>query len=655
MGEGGLWLFREPPRAEGLAWPLNVIQPALNQLWSFIDDAFAGAVSQLYSFVTDSLKPVHDALAGVSRAVWNVLPEWIRNALNFLGELAGKAWTTLWNFVRDPIGSIQAGLNWIVKSIGVTLGAIQKTLGAVAASVWTALPDWVRGPLEFLRDLAGQAWTVLWNFVRDPVGSIQAGLNWVTTAVTTAFDGAMATVGGWVSDALKGVAEALGGALQGLVTWLGTEIPKAVGVVAKFAQAHIVDPVVGALQWLFGRLASIVRGLISTITAQFAHHSPITPEQALPIGVGVVIAAVGAGALATGLLDVLSTKIVGTGLDLKALGGYITAVVNPGMFMGAVLGVIVGVGIRTPLTQFYNKMFRPAIPAIAEAQRMLWRGKINMGQFRDIVARSGFGGDYEEGYVELTKNIPPWRDLVTMAVREVFPPADFYKYMPLHGFSRMWAEFYWEMHWILLPLGEVRRARHRGIINDSELAKYLVLHDYKPEPRPGMRLSDEEIARRLVWDLPGRIQARWMFRWGIKDRDGLKELLIKGGLDPEHADDVADAVAMNQFLREIRMQETNIKADLRDGYITEATARADLYEIGYPEPFIDYHVKDALKDRERQHKKRLLDIYQDSYLEDLPTEPPFEKAVPEILVDPEAAELFIRETYIRKYKKPKAD
>jgi len=111
---------------------------------------------------------------------------------------------------------------------------------------------------------------------------------------------------------------------------------------------------------------------------------------------------------------------------------------------------------------------------------------------------------------------------------------------------------------------------------------------------------------------------------------------------------VADAVAMNQFLREIRAQETNIKADLRDGFITEATARADLAELGYPPAFIDYHIADALRDRERQHKKQLLAFYRDSFLKDIPTEPPFEKAVHEILVVPEAADLFIDRTYIRK-------
>jgi len=111
---------------------------------------------------------------------------------------------------------------------------------------------------------------------------------------------------------------------------------------------------------------------------------------------------------------------------------------------------------------------------------------------------------------------------------------------------------------------------------------------------------------------------------------------------------------MNQFLREIRAQETNIKADLRDGFITEAVARADLTELGYPPAFVEYHIADALRDRERRHKKRQLDYLLDCWLKDIPTEPPFEEAVRLILVVPEVADQFIREAVLRKYGRLKA-
>jgi len=75
----------------------------------------------------------------------------------------------------------------------------------------------------------------------------------------------------------------------------------------------------------------------------------------------------------------------------------------------------------------------------------------------------------------------------------------------------------------------VKKARHRGDIDDGELDKFLVLHDYKPTPRVGIKTSDADLAAGLIWDLPGRIDARWMYRWGEIDAAGLRDLLVKDG------------------------------------------------------------------------------------------------------------------------------
>uniref|UniRef100_A0A6H1ZYZ3 Uncharacterized protein n=1 Tax=viral metagenome TaxID=1070528 RepID=A0A6H1ZYZ3_9ZZZZ len=702
-------------------------------------------------------------------------------------------------------------------------------LKGVSTAVWNVLPEWIRSGLLFLGELTGKAWTTLWDFVRDPIGSIQAGLNWVTTTIGTAFDGALSTFGSWVEGALRGVAAALGTALQGMVTWLGTEIPKAVGVVVEFAKAHIVDPIIAGLHWLFARLTDIVRGLISTIEGLFAHHSPITPEQALPIGIGVLVAAVGAGALATGLADTLSTKVIGTGLELRSLGGFITAMINPSMFMGAVLGVIVGVGIKTPLTQFYNRSFRPSIPAIAEAQRMLWRGSINEGQFRDIVARWGYGDPYETGFVELTKELPGPGDLIRFVVREVIPPATFTEFMAYQGFSAVIAGWYWDAHWILPGRGEVIDAFHRGVISAAERDTYMVLHDYSSTPRPGIAVSDQHIvasiAKTLIprvdlrygWELgkisdaglterykwlgyeddselmadiqkfrvltaeysalrrtymglyiDGRVtleefgaklvelktapaaiplwteraekererrlkappeiepkaitraEAMWAYEHGLKDvawlrttlkaidlsddRIGLavdisdkriaermkppKEVTYRDltttqirdlyrfewlpkrnlpgafegiGYLPDDAEKLAAILvdleaekAAAEYDSEKRKLRDNAMKDFVKGYILKDVLRADLAEIGYPTEAIDYFVADALADRERSYKDKLIDYYEDAYVKDLVLDEALADYTGEVIVDKDALDLFLMRAYVRKYKKPKA-
>lgn len=631
----------------GWPWPLDGVQG-----W------FEGLVETVSRALSPVIYGIRDTIIGVvkqvSWRVWEALPEWIRDGLLFLGELIGQAWTVLWDFVRDPIGSIQAGLDWVVSAVGDTLNVISTAIGDVAAGVWTALPDWVRGPLESLKDLAGQAWTTLWDFARDPIGSLQAGFNWVTTTVTSAFDGALSTFGGWITDAMAAVAGALGSALQGMITWLSTEIPKAVGVVFQFAKAHLVDPIVSGLQWLFGRLAEIVHGLISTVEGLFAHHSPITPEEALPLGIGAIAAVVGAGALATGLVDVLSTKVGATGASLIGIGGYITEVINPGMFMGAVLGVLVGVGIKTPITHYYNRLFKPNIPGITEAQRMMWRGKLSMGQFLDVVALSGYGGPYEEGYVALTQEIPGKGDLVRYVVREVIDVDTFYENMAYQGFSLFWAQAEWEAHWRLPSPGDLVDSMHRGDITRVEYDQFVVLHDYKPEPRPGIAISDQTIMSRLTKRLIPRVDLRRGYRIGRLSRADLDERYGWLGYeeDSELQTDIQVGLAFEAERNKLR---DNAKADLVKGYITEDILRADLAVLDFSAEAVDYHVADAMADRDRKHKDKLLDVFEDAYQKDLKTYEELEADAATVIVDADALDLFLTEAWIRKFKKPKAD
>ena len=628
-------------------WPFNGVQDWFEGLLGNI----VGSLRPIIDAVKDTLLPV---LEGVSNAVWNALPEWIRSGLLFLGDLAGQAWTVLWDFVRDPIGSMQAGLDWVVSTVGDTLAGISTAVGALVADVWAALPDWVRGPLEFLRDLAGQAWAALWDFIHDPIGSLQAGFNWVATTVTSAFDGALSTFGGWITDAMAAVAGALGSALQGLVNWLGTEIPKAISVVAQFAQAYIVDPIVGALQWVFNRLGDIVHSLISTVEGMFAHHSPIKPEDALSIGIMAAVAAVASGGLATGLLDILSTRIVATGLDLKGLANYITQMINPGMFMGAVVGVLVGTGIRVPLTQYYNKLFRPRIPAIEEGQRMLWRGKISMDQFRDIVARSGFGAPYEEGYMELTKMIPPAPDLIRMVVREAFlpemvveAPPVFAEYMEKQGFAREWSDRLWTAHFIPIDLRQAYENLWRGYWTKEEFMFALHIADVHPRWR-------EDIYN-VAFRPPGVREMGYGYDTGMYSVEDIVKYRRWGGLAPEDAEKAGRAMVAYRTEAEREGLRREALADYVAGLDTEAELRTKLADIGGRDEIIDLWVARAVYRRTRDLKTDLIKVCVNDFVKGRIDRTTLEQDLIELDVVPETRSVLIREAETRRAKTIRED
>jgi len=281
-------------------------------------------------------------------------------------------------------------------------------------------------------------------------------------------------------------------------------------------------------------------------------------------------------------------------------------------------------------------------PSFSDLRTMIHRTDLTWEDAEVALSKSLIHADYVAKYEELLPAIPGSGDLITMMVREVITKAKFIENMKLQGFSAEWADNYYENHWILLPLSEVKKARHRDDIDDAELSKFLVLHDYKPDPRPDIKTSDAGLAAGLIWDRPGRIESRWMFRWGEIDATDLRDFLVDDGLDPAYADRVAMAVAKNQFLSDINRQIGNAKASFVKGYSVEATLRSDITALGLRSEMVEYHVVDALADRERAIHDEELRTLRAQYARGAMTMADVITAVEPIIVDEVARDAWLK-------------
>ena len=76
--------------------------------------------------------------------------------------------------------------------------------------------------------------------------------------------------------------------------------------------------------------------------------------------------------------------------------------------------------------------------------------------------------------------------------------------------------------------------------------------------------------------------------------------------------------------------------------------------LGYADDVAEFHVLDAIQDRERKQKDQLLAEYKAGYLKDLVDDVSLETRAGEILVDATAKELYLQAAYVAKYLKPKA-
>ena len=272
-------------------------------------------------------------------------------------------------------------------------------------------------------------------------------------------------------------------------------------------------------------------------------------------------------------------------------------------------------------------------PSFSELRTMVHRGSLTVEDLKIAMAKSLIKTEYLDKYKDMIPSIPGVGDLVRFAVREAYPDmvgfeahyAKMSEWMGKTGYDQYFADAFWTAHWIIPTVSQADDMLHRGMIDDEAHRALYILNDIRPE--------DIDSLRALTWKLPGRIEARWMFRWGEIDASDLRDLLVKDGLDPEYADSVASAMAKNQFLSDINRQIANIKTDYSRGYSTEATLRGDLSALGMRSEIVEYHVVDALEDRERSIHDEELKTLRSQYARGAFTMAQIITAVTPIIID----------------------
>ncbi len=252
-------------------------------------------------------------------------------------------------------------------------------------------------------------------------------------------------------------------------------------------------------------------------------------------------------------------------------------------------------------------------PDFSDTRNMIHRGVMTWTDARAALEKTLVKSEYLDAYEALIPSIPSVSDLVRFAVREAYPDATGFEehyarmseWMARQGYTQYFADSFWTAHWIIPTISQADELYHRGEITEEEHTALYILNDIRPEDIPNLR--------KLTWKRPGRIESRWMFRWGEIDATDLRDFLIDDGLDPEYADSVAAAMAKNQFLSDINREVANIKADYAKGYIVESTLRSDLAALGFRPEIVEYHMIDAVADRERSIRDDQLSTLRSQY------------------------------------------
>jgi len=578
----------------GWPWPLDALQDWFESFWDQINAWISAAGSGITGFITSSINTVSGWINGAVES----LKTWISNSIatvqGWISDVAGwisSGVSAICTFISNSITAIGT---WISDSAGWLLAQISAGINNIVTGL-SNIGAWLS---EQVSNVGGWLTGIIWGWIDGALRWATDTFRWLRDEIVGGF--------GWI---VSSVCDAFSEILHNLMGGIGAIFRPLIEALSNFGTA-VSNFLAGIdLSAGFQVLIDLFAGVSGVWSGFFVGHSPIEPGEALKIG-----------------------HRWREDMDLQ-LQGWAQGTLYAEAISAGQLDIALS-----------HAMHIPKIRAASDLGLQLYKEEFEVSlliPFRQALMRV------------YTPLIPPIPDLIRFVVREVISPEKFYELLPLMGYSKEKAEWFWEAHWILPSPGSLYDAFHRGVISAGELDKYIVLHDFKPDPRPGITVSDQHIMRSIIKTLIPRVDLRYGWEMGRLTDDELVEWYERLGYE-EDSPLMADIQKGRAMVEEITKIRDEWIRDFIDGFIQEETLRANLEVIGIGPMRINYYVTYAAKKRERELLKDLIDLYEDGFQKDLVTEEELRDRLTEIIVVPEVADLRVEKAYTKKYRKPAA-
>lgn len=312
-----------------------------------------------------------------------------------------------------------------------------------------------------------------------------------------------------------------------------------------------------------------------------------------------------------------------------------------GMFIINIVAEVVSIGQVDTVFRFYDMVDRST--GLGQISAEMLRAQLFPGVIQPL--RHYWNAQYPT-------DIPGPGDLIRFAVREAYDetrwtelPPGFSEYMKFQGYSETWSNIFWTAHWQLPSLTACYEAVWRGKRSEDWLKDMLTLHDFEAQ------YHDVLIAN-MYKTLP-RVDIRRAYEAGFFDESEVENRMKIEGYNEEDA-----AIQAATQIREvldvyIKAEAKESETDFIDGFIDEATLRANL-EALIPNPdIVEYRITRAVMRKQREFLKDLVKITEDEHYKNMISDEDLENVLRYAFTDENEIALRLERAYVRKFKKAK--
>jgi len=587
----------------GWPWPMDGVQRWFESLWNWVSTAAVNAVSAVSTWVNDAVKAIVKSLSDYSTWVrdqiharvgdvssW--LDSWCKWVVNSLTSVVNNVSTWISNsatWVKDRVKEIVDGVStWITNAVN-----------SISNYVWDKI-QWLKNQLsaalDYIKTLVTNIGTDIGTWIGNQLNNIStlisnainASIGWVVDQLTAAYEASKKWFDDLLHGALSGVAEALGSGLKSLWNWFITG--------ARSLAETIWNAALGFATWLADSVTNFFTDIINRVTGMLLPGSP-------PQNLEESLTGLAMNFQKSMMNDI--TKIYKSPAAEEAIISTVISTSGKAITLGAG-GEVLGAAADSahPTKQLQVKDIIKSIFGYFGIERLI---KTPLNVPYEIALLRPYTQLIE---AQFTTNIPGPGDLVRFAVREAWrpelqigTPTFFIDYMKKMGFSDMWSRYFWAAHWIIPTYEQARESFWRGILSATEFADLRKYADLAP--------AYDKVWEGLQYDLPGRIDIRWLNEWGLITREQFITLLKATGMSPEWVEKIADAYDRNQLRDELNRLRTDLVSLFKEGFMSEADLRTELTKLGFRADVIDRTVEDAERDAELTEKK----IYVSTYVE----------------------------------------